>query len=108
MMAYTGTETRHTQGDEMAQSDMRVLTADIPAVLAEKLKTMAVDREQSPDRIVQQALAAWIDEEEERYLLTLEAIAHADAGLVVEHAEVVAWLESLGTEHPLPRPVPNV
>jgi predicted transcriptional regulator len=92
----------------MAQSDMRVLTADIPAALAEKLKTMAADREQSPDRIVQQALAAWIDEEEERYRLTLEAIAQVDAGQVVTDEDVQAWLESLGTDHPLPRPVPTI
>lgn len=91
----------------MAQSDMRVLTADIPAALAEKLQTMAADREQSPDRIVQQALMTWIDEEEERYRLTLEAIAHADAGLVVDHSDVVAWVDSLGTDSPLPMPKPR-
>lgn len=95
---------RGAQGDEMAQSDMRVLTADIPAALAEKLKTMAADREQSPDVIVQQALAAWIDEEEERYRLTLEAIAQVDAGQVVADEDVQAWLESLETDSPLPRP----
>jgi predicted transcriptional regulator len=103
-MAYNGCETVRAQGNEMAQSDMRVLTADIPAVLAEKLKTMAADRAQSPDVIVQQALAAWIDEEEERYRLTLEAIAQVDAGQVVADEDVQAWLESLETDTPLPRP----
>ncbi len=89
----------------MAQAEMRVLTADIPVAMAGKLQTMAAAREQSPDRIVEKALAAWINEQELRYRLTLEAIAHADAGLVVDHADVVVWLESLGTDNPLPRPV---
>ncbi|MFY8107005.1 MAG: CopG family ribbon-helix-helix protein [Elstera sp.] len=89
----------------MAQADMRVLTADIPVALADKLQTMAADRDQSPDAIVRQALAAWIDEEELRYRLTLEAIAQVDAGQVVAHSEVVAWIDSLGTDSPLPRPV---
>ncbi len=88
----------------MAQSDMRVLTADIPAALADKLQTMAADREQSLDTIVRQALAAWIDEEELRYRLTLKAIAQVDAGRVVADRDVQAWLESLGTDSPLPRP----
>ncbi len=89
----------------MAQSEMRVLTADIPAAMAGKLRTMAAAREQSPDRIVEEALAAWIDEQELRYRLTLEAIAQVDAGQVVADWDVQVWLESLGTDNPLPRPV---
>ncbi|MCK6442757.1 CopG family ribbon-helix-helix protein [Elstera cyanobacteriorum] len=91
----------------MAQSETRVLTAAIPAALADKLAIMAAERDQSPDAIVRQALSAWVEDEEERYRLTLEAIAQADAGLLVDHADVRAWAESLGSDNPLPMPVPK-
>lgn len=91
----------------MAQSETRVLTAAIPAALADKLAVMAAERDQSPDVIVRQALSAWVEDEEERYRLTLKAIAQIDAGQYVEHSEVVAWAESLGTDHPLPVPRPK-
>ncbi len=38
---------------------------------------------------VSQALAAWIDPEEERRRLTLEAMADLDAGLVIDHQTVL-------------------
>ncbi|GFZ87418.1 CopG family transcriptional regulator [Elstera cyanobacteriorum] len=91
----------------MAQSETRVLTAAIPAALADKLAIMAAERDQSPDAIVRQALSAWVEDEEERYRLTLKAIAQIDAGQYVEDAEVQAWLASLGTDTPLPRPRPK-
>jgi predicted transcriptional regulator len=36
--------------------------------------------------------------------LTLEGLADIDAGRVVEHHIVHAWIESLETENPLPPP----
>ena len=55
-------------------------------------------------RSVKQALAAWIDREEERTRLTGEALADVDAGRVIDHQAVQAWADSLGTEQPLPLP----
>jgi predicted transcriptional regulator len=40
--------------------------------------------------IVKQALAAWIDQEEERHQLTLEALTQVDAGQVIGHQSVRA------------------
>ena len=53
---------------------------------------------------MKQALAAWVDQEEERHKLTLEGLADVDAGRLIDHARVVAWAESLGTDDPLPSP----
>lgn len=41
---------------------------------------------------------------EERVNLTLAALADVDAGRGVDHAEVEAWIDSLGTDKPLPPP----
>jgi predicted transcriptional regulator len=42
--------------------------------------------------------------EEEKDDLTRVALAQVDAGLTIPHEEVVAWFESLSSDHPLPMP----
>jgi len=49
-------------------------------------------------------LSAWIEHEEERQRLTMEAMADVDAGRVIDHRAVQEWAESLGAETPLPLP----
>ncbi len=84
--------------------DTKVLTAHIPMPLAEKVDQLAVRLERSRGWIVKQALAAWVDQEEERRRLTLEALADVDAGGVIDHQAVQAWADSLDTDTPLPVP----
>ena len=88
----------------------KVLTAHVPLVLAEKIDQMATRLERSRGWIVKQALMAWIDQEEERRRLTLEALADVDAGGVIDHQAVQAWADSLGTDETLkqfPPPLPR-
>jgi len=82
----------------------KVLTAHVPLPLAEKIDQMAVRLERSRGWIMKQALTAWIDQEEERRRLTLEALSDVDGGLVIDHQSVQAWAESLDSETPLPAP----
>ena len=82
----------------------KVLTAHIPLPLAEKVDQLAARLERSRGWIVKQALTAWIEQEEDRQRLTLEALADVDAGRVVEHRAVQEWAESLSTDNPLPIP----
>ena len=89
----------------MANADTKVLTAHIPLPLAEKVDQLASRLERSRGWIVKQALSAWIDQEEERNRLTREAMADVDAGQVIDHQTVQAWVDSLGTANPLPAPV---
>lgn len=84
--------------------ETRVLTAHIPLGLAEKVDAMAARLERSRGWVMKQALAAWVDQEEARHRLTLEALADVDAGRVIEHEAVQAWADSLGTDRPLPPP----
>lgn len=83
----------------------RVLTAHVPESLAEKVDELAARTERSRGWIIKQALSAYIEEEEERRRLTMEALADVDAGRVINHQAVQAWAESLGTENekPIPR-----
>ncbi len=82
----------------------KVLTAHVPLPLAKKVDQLAARLERSRGWIVKQALAAWIDQEEERRRLTLEALADVDAGNVIDHQPVQAWAESLGNGKVSPAP----
>jgi len=82
----------------------RVLTAHVPLPLAEKVDRLAARMERSRGWIINKALSAWIDQEEERQRMTLEALADVDAGRVIDHQAVQEWADSLGSEKPGPLP----
>ncbi|HSN16078.1 MAG TPA: ribbon-helix-helix domain-containing protein [Anaeromyxobacteraceae bacterium] len=84
--------------------ETKVLTAHVPLSLAKKVDELAERSERSRGWIVKQALAAWIDQEEERHRLTLEALADVDAGRVIDHQAVQGWATSLSTRKPRPPP----
>jgi predicted transcriptional regulator len=85
--------------------ETKVLTAHVPLPLAEKVDQLAARLERSRGWIVKQALAAWIEQEEERQRLTLEALDDVDAGRVINHQAVQAWADSLSSDEPVPPPV---
>lgn len=82
----------------------KVLTAHVPMPLAKRVDQIAARLERSRGWIVKQALSAWIELEEERRKMTLEALAEVDAGRVIDHQAVQAWADSLDTGKPLPPP----
>ncbi len=85
--------------------ETKVITAHLPLPLAEKVDELPARLERPRGWIVRQALSAWIDQEEERRRLTLEALGDVDAGHVIGHEAVRAWAESLDSEKPLPAPL---
>jgi predicted transcriptional regulator len=85
--------------------DTKVITAHVPLPLAEKVDELAARLERPRGWIVKQALSAWVEQEEERRQLTLEALADVDAGRVIDHQAVQAWAKSLDTYEPLPLPL---
>lgn len=82
----------------------KVLTTHVPLPLADKVDAMASRLDRSRGWIVRQALAAWVDLEEERHRMTLEALDDVGAGRVIGHVQVQAWADSLSTDTPLPPP----
>lgn len=85
--------------------ETRVITAHVPLPLADKVETIAARLERSRGWVMKQALSAWVDQEEERHRLTLDALADVDAGRVIDHQAVQAWADSLTRRKPLPPPV---
>jgi predicted transcriptional regulator len=85
-------------------SDTKVLTAHIPLSLANRVDKIAARLERSRGWVVKQALTAWIQQEEERRRLTLEALSEVEGDRVIDHQAVQAWAASLGSDKPLPPP----
>ena len=81
----------------------RVLTAHVP--IPSRTRSMRWRRGSiARGWIVKQALAAWVDLEEERHRMTLDALADVDAGRVIDQERVQRWAESLSSDTPLPPP----
>ncbi len=78
--------------------DTRVVTAHVPLPLAERIDELAARLERSRGWIVKQALAAWVDQEDERRRLTLEALDDVDAARISDHQAIQAWADSLGPD----------
>ena len=53
---------------------------------------------------MKQALSAWVEQEEHRYHLTLEALADVDSGRVIDQKALQTWADSLERDEPLPVP----
>ncbi len=87
--------------------ETKVLTAHVPVPLADKVDEIATRLERPRSWVIKQALAPWIDQEEERRRLTLEGLADVDAGRLIDHAAVRAWADSLGTDDETSRPLPG-
>lgn len=88
----------------MVHTETKVFTAHAPLPLAEKVDQLATWLERSRGWIVKQALAAWIDQEDERSRLTREALEDVSAGRAIDHQSVQAWADRLNTDQPLPAP----
>ncbi len=82
----------------MPQTATKVLTAHVPLPLAKKVDKIASRIGRSRSWIMKQALSAWVEQEEERSRLTLEALADVDVERVIEHQAVLAWADSLSTD----------
>jgi len=87
-----------------ATTNTRSVTAHVPVDLADRIDEIATRLERSKNWIVRQALADWLDQEEERNRLTREALADVDAGHVIDHQAISEWAESLSTDSPMPAP----
>jgi predicted transcriptional regulator len=84
----------------------KVLTAKVPADVAERVEAYARSTQQSPSDVVELALERWIAWEHEKDRLTIEAALDCDRVGTIDDSDVKAWIDSLGTDAPLPRPTP--
>jgi predicted transcriptional regulator len=78
----------------------RVVTAHLPADLAQKLDGLAERLERPRGWLVKEAVEAYVGLAEERQRETRAALAEVESGAFVEHDEVEAWAGSLQRGRP--------
>jgi predicted transcriptional regulator len=78
----------------------------VPKQDLERVAALAQSTNRSKSELASEALAAYLAEEERQIAASRSAVEEADApGAVwIPHADVVAWVESWGTDNELPRP----
>lgn len=79
----------------MAQAEKQIMTIQFPKPIVERVDEIAVRLDRSRNWIVKQAVSEWLAREDEKDKLTREALADVDIGEVVDHSEVMAWVEGL-------------
>ena len=79
----------------------------VEVFMVDQVDHFAAKLDRSRAWVIKQALTAWVEQEAERMRLTLEGLEDVKAGRTVDHASVHAWAQSLGTDKPLPVPVPR-
>ena len=72
----------------------RVVTARLPDDLVSRMDVIADRIERSKSWIVREAVSHWLDEEQRRYELTVDALKDVDAGRTIAHDEVIAMMEA--------------
>ena len=71
----------------------RVVTAKLPEDVAARMDEIAERIERSKSWIVREAVVQWLDEEQRRYAMTMEAIKDVDEGRMIDHDDLKIWAE---------------
>lgn len=80
---------------------MPITNVQMPDLLLTKLETMAKKLDCSMDWLIKDAVSQYvghIEQEERRLIETREALAEIDSDDVVDGDEVMAWIDSWGTD----------
>lgn len=85
-------------------STTTTLTIEVPVAMEERLEQLAATVSRSKSWLAQEALRYFLDLQEWQVQAVEKGIAAADAGRLVDHEGVAAWLESWGTDDELPPP----
>lgn len=96
--------TSHKQSDMTNRATVTFHTS--PTVKA-RLDRLATLTRRSKSYLTNEAVERYLDVEEAFVAAVEEGLAQADAGKLIPHAEASAYLRSLGSDHPLPRPKPQ-
>lgn len=80
------------------------LTVQIDPRTRRRLAAMAQREQSSESALAAEAIAAYVDSDAWQRREIREAIHEADAGHTIDHARVVEWLRTWGTDNELPPP----
>ena len=88
-------------------TDRATVTFHTSPEIKERLDRLANVTRRSKSFLTNEAVERYLSEEED-FIRDVEAgIAEADTGEFIEHEAAATYLRSLGTEAPLPMPIPR-
>lgn len=71
----------------------RVVTAKLPDELVSWMDEVGGRIDRSKSWIVREAVSQWLDEEQRRYELTMEALKDVDEGRMISHDDLKKWAD---------------
>jgi predicted transcriptional regulator len=84
------------------------MTIRVPMEVKQKLDLIARDTRRSRSFLAGEAVASYVELHEWQVELIRRRLEEVEKGMpTIPHAEVSAWLDSLGTKHELPMPKPK-
>jgi len=83
-------------------------TMRLDAELKDWLETEAKRCDRSAAYLAKKAIEALKNQTEAKAQIIREAVAEADKGVFISEEKMNAWFESLGTDHELPEPEPDI
>jgi RHH-type transcriptional regulator, rel operon repressor / antitoxin RelB len=84
------------------------MTVRLAPEISEKLGALARDTNRSKSYLAGEAIASFVDVNAWQVARITRALDDArSGGPGVRHSEVAEWMNSWGTDHPLPRPEPK-
>lgn len=88
-----------------------LLSVKVDKTERKRLEALAAVRKRTPHYLMREAMSEYLAREEAKESFYQEALLawreHQAGGLAVPHAEVDAWLASIGTTKELPTPKPR-
>ncbi|MDP9836177.1 putative transcriptional regulator [Neorhizobium huautlense] len=85
-----------------------IMSLQISEEMKTRLDELSAATQRPANVLVEDALAAYLDERENERLYLQAAVDRADDGDFVSHAAVEKWLRSWGTPDELPPPEPDI
>ncbi|MGV8988664.1 MAG: CopG family ribbon-helix-helix protein [Cypionkella sp.] len=97
----------HNASEQMNMANCATVTFHASPEVKARLDLLASRTRSSKSFLTNEAVERYLAEEED-FIQDVEAgIAEANAGQLVEHEDAAAYLRSLGTDKPLPMPIPR-
>lgn len=88
----------------MTQTIKETLSFQIDATKRAALDQIATTMDRDRSHVIREAIDTFIELQNWQAEYIREGLRQAEAGKVVDHARVKAWVASLGTKKELPRP----
>ena len=96
------------KSDEFRMAKSTTMTVRLAPEVSEKLESLAHDTKRSKAYLAGEAIASYVELNAWQVAHIKRALEEDESGASgVPHHEVVDWMESWGTDHELPAPVPK-